>query len=106
VRALAWLQFQVRKTLRKGGHPVPLSRAFNSLIFAFWVSVGAAAPEFIWRGLVALAGHLAWRDVYSAIVIAMLLGPVRACADGVLRDSWCAARAPPTLTLPRKGGGD
>jgi hypothetical protein len=54
--------------------PVPLSRAFNALVFAFWVSVCAAAPEFIWRGLVALAGHLAWRDVYSAILIAMLLG--------------------------------
>jgi hypothetical protein len=53
---------------------VPLSRAFNYFVFAFWVSVCAAAPEFIWRGLVALAGHLAWRDLYSAILIAMLLG--------------------------------
>jgi hypothetical protein len=53
---------------------VPLGRAFNSVVFAFWVSVCAAAPEFIWRGLVALAGHLALRDVYSAILIAMLLG--------------------------------
>jgi hypothetical protein len=53
---------------------VPLSRAFNAVVFAFWVSVCAAAPEFIWRGLVALAGHVAWRDVYSAILIAMLLG--------------------------------
>jgi hypothetical protein len=52
---------------------VPLSRAFNAVVFAFWVSVCAAAPEFIWRGLVALAGHLAWRDVYSAILIAVLL---------------------------------
>ncbi len=52
---------------------MPLSRAFNCIVFAFWVSVCAAAPEFIWRGLVALAGHLALRDVYSAILIAMLL---------------------------------
>src|SRR5260221_2661906 len=59
--------------LCRGGRPVPLSRAFNAGVFAFWVSVCAAAPEFIWRGLVALAGHLALRDVYSAILIAMLL---------------------------------
>src|SRR5260370_5117073 len=29
----------------------------------------------------------------------------RACVDGALRDSWCAARATPHPSLPLRGGG-
>jgi hypothetical protein len=52
---------------------MPLSRAVNCVAFAFWVSICAAAPEIIWRGFVNLASHLTLSEVYSAILIALLL---------------------------------
>jgi predicted PurR-regulated permease PerM len=52
---------------------MPLSRVVNCAVFAIWVSICAAAPEFIWRGFVILAGHLTLSVVYSVILIALLL---------------------------------
>jgi hypothetical protein len=52
---------------------VPLGRLFDCLIISCWIAVGAAAPEFIWRGLAILVAHLTLQEVYSVILIGMLL---------------------------------
>jgi hypothetical protein len=51
-----------------------LSLALNCILFALWVSVCAAAPEFIWRGFILASAHITLSDVYSALVLAMFLG--------------------------------
>jgi hypothetical protein len=48
-------------------------RLLARLAFAFWVSVCAAAPEFIWQGLLLLGGHLTLFNLYSVILIGLIL---------------------------------
>ena len=50
-----------------------VSRPLTYLGFAAWVSVCAAAPEFIWQGLMLLLGHFSLQNVYSIILIGMIL---------------------------------
>ena len=47
----------------------PLAR----LAFAAWVSICAAAPEFIWQGLLQLGGHFTLVNLYSVILIGLIL---------------------------------
>jgi hypothetical protein len=47
----------------------PLAR----LAFAVWVSICAAAPEFIWQGLLQLGGHFTLVSLYSVILIGLIL---------------------------------
>jgi hypothetical protein len=55
------------------GPAVPISQALACLVFAFWVSICAAAPEFIWQGLLVMWSHFDATQVYSAVFIGMLL---------------------------------
>jgi len=48
-------------------------RLLARLAFAFWVSICAAAPEFIWQGLILLGGHLTLFNLYSVILIGLVL---------------------------------
>lgn len=41
--------------------------------FSIWVSVCAAAPEFIWRGLLALVGHFSLQNVFAIGLIGLIL---------------------------------
>ncbi len=50
-----------------------ISRFLTYLGFAFWVSVCAAAPEFIWQGLLALIDHFSRQNVYAIILIGVIL---------------------------------
>ena len=50
-----------------------VSRPLTYLGFAAWVSVCAAAPEFIWQGLMLLLGHFSLQNVYSIILIGLIL---------------------------------
>jgi hypothetical protein len=52
---------------------VSVSRPLTYLGFACWVSVCAAAPEFIWQGLLALAGHFTRNNVYAIFLIGLIL---------------------------------
>jgi hypothetical protein len=52
---------------------MPIGRVIDCIVFAIWVSICAAEPEFIWQGFVILASHLSLSEVYSAILIALLL---------------------------------
>ncbi len=49
------------------------SPALARLAFALWVSICAAAPEFIWQGLLQLGGHFTLVNLYSVIVIGLIL---------------------------------
>jgi len=53
----------------EGRAPGPIAH----VAFALWVSVCAAAPEFIWQGLLQLGSHLTWYNLYSAAVIGVIL---------------------------------
>ena len=48
-------------------------RPLAYLAFAAWVAVCAAAPEFIWQGLLALLGHFSRENVYSIVLIGLIL---------------------------------
>ena len=50
-----------------------VSRLLTCLGFALWVSVSAAAPEFIWQGLLVLAGHFSRQNVYAIFLIGLIL---------------------------------
>ena len=50
-----------------------LDRAASALTFAAWVSVCTAAPEFIWRGMRVALGHVGPADLYSALLIGLIL---------------------------------
>jgi hypothetical protein len=52
---------------------VSVSRPLTYLGFAFWVSVCAAAPEFIWQGLVLLTGHFTRQNVYAIFLLGLIL---------------------------------
>ena len=45
----------------------------TALTSALWVAVSAAAPEFIWRGLMVTLGHLDLGDVVQALLIGLIL---------------------------------
>jgi hypothetical protein len=49
--------------------PSPLAR----LAFAVWISICAAAPEFIWQGLLQVGGHFTLVNLYSVILIGLIL---------------------------------
>jgi hypothetical protein len=49
------------------------SRFVTYLGFAVWVSICAAAPEFIWQGLLSLSGHFSRHNVYAIILIGLIL---------------------------------
>jgi hypothetical protein len=46
---------------------------FTCLGFATWVSVCAAAPEFIWQGSLVLFGHFSFQTVWSIALIGLIL---------------------------------
>jgi len=48
-------------------------RPLGHLAFAAWVSICAAAPEFIWQGLFLLGAHISWLNLYSVILIGPIL---------------------------------
>ncbi|WP_244817800.1 hypothetical protein [Caballeronia sp. Lep1P3] len=52
---------------------MPLRRASNGFFFALWVAVCAAAPEFLWQGLVSLVGHFSLTDAAAALLIGAIL---------------------------------
>ena len=60
---------------------MPLSRVVNGFFFALWVAVCAAAPEFLWQGLLSVFGHFTWVTGASALLIGAILAffvePVR-----------------------------
>ncbi|MCX5514870.1 hypothetical protein [Kaistia algarum] len=43
------------------------------LICALWISICAAAPEFIWRGLEIFLSHPSWANLLSVLLIALIL---------------------------------
>jgi hypothetical protein len=47
--------------------------AASAVILALQVAIGAAAPEFIWRGLLAALDHPSWGDLFSALLIGLNL---------------------------------
>jgi hypothetical protein len=47
--------------------------AGSAVIFATWVSVCAAAPEYIWQGLVIAFKHPSLDDVLSALLLGLIL---------------------------------
>jgi len=49
--------------------PGPLAR----VAFALWVSICAAAPEFIWQGLLQLGGHVTVFNLYTVVVVGLIL---------------------------------
>lgn len=49
------------------------SRFLTYLGFAVWVSVCAAAPEFIWQGLLSLIGHFSRQNLYAIVLIGLIL---------------------------------
>ncbi len=50
-----------------------VSRFLTCLGFAAWVSVCAAAPEFIWQGLLSLIGHFSRQNIYAIVLIGLIL---------------------------------
>lgn len=44
-----------------------------ALICAFWISICAAAPEFIWQGLNLALGHVTRVDMLAALLIGLVL---------------------------------
>lgn len=44
-----------------------------ALICAFWISICAAAPEFIWQGLNLALGHITRVDMLAALLIGLVL---------------------------------
>lgn len=53
--------------------PVSAIKLFTYLGFATWVSVCAAAPEFIWQGSLVLFGHFSLQTVWSIALIGLIL---------------------------------
>jgi hypothetical protein len=53
--------------------PVPLGRVANAFFFALWVAVCAAAPEFLWQGLLSLFSHFSLTDAAAALLIGAIL---------------------------------
>ena len=49
-----------------------LFRALPYLVFACWVSICAAVPEVLWRGLTVLIKHFSASDVYAIILIGLM----------------------------------
>jgi hypothetical protein len=61
-----------------------------ALACSLWIAISAAAPEFIWQGAVAAAGHIGWTDALGAVLIGLVLAffvePVmEQMRDGVAR---------------------
>jgi hypothetical protein len=52
---------------------MPLRRASNGFFFALWVAVCAAAPEFLWQGVISLLGHFSFTDAAAALLIGAIL---------------------------------
>jgi hypothetical protein len=52
---------------------VSVANLLICLGFAIWVSVCAAAPEFIWQGLLELLGHFSAQTGWSIVLIGLIL---------------------------------
>jgi hypothetical protein len=52
---------------------VPLGHIPNGFFFALWVAVCAAAPEFLWQGLLSLSHHFTLVNAASALLIGAIL---------------------------------
>jgi hypothetical protein len=52
---------------------VSVRRSLTYFGFAFWVSICAAAPEFIWQGLMLLTGHFTRQNVYAIFLLGLIL---------------------------------
>jgi hypothetical protein len=52
---------------------VSTAKLFTYLGFAVWVSVCAAAPEFIWQGLLELIGHFSLETALSIVLVGLIL---------------------------------
>src|ERR1700737_4285042 len=52
---------------------VPLGQVLNGFVFALWVAICAAAPEFLWQGLLSLSHHITLVNAASALLIGAIL---------------------------------
>ena len=81
-------------------------RPLAYLAFAVWVSVCAAAPEFIWQGLLALLGHFSRENVYSIVLIGLILTvfvePILAPRRGFTSPSGCGCITSTGATRTRR----
>ena len=72
----------------------------SSLVFALWIAICAAAPEFIWQGIGIGLGHVSRADLLSALLIGLILAffvePLMRRLDDLLHR---ARDAPPVRNL-------
>src|ERR1700691_719423 len=45
----------------------------SALAAALWIAICGAAPEFIWRGLRIALAHPSWTELFSALLIGLIL---------------------------------
>jgi hypothetical protein len=50
-----------------------LLAGLSAATFSLWVAICTAAPEFIWRGLRIATGHIERADLYSALLVGVIL---------------------------------
>jgi hypothetical protein len=64
-----------RPATKEAGNKSPeaVPNLLINLGFAIWVSVCAAAPEFIWQGLLELLHHFSRQTAYSIVLIGLIL---------------------------------
>ena len=62
-----------KRAYSKSHEAVSVANLFISLGFAIWVSVCAAAPEFIWQGMLELLHHFSRQTAYSIVLIGLIL---------------------------------
>jgi hypothetical protein len=62
-----------KRAYSKSHEAVSIAKLLISLGFAIWVSVCAAAPEFIWQGLLQLLHHFSRQTAYSIVLIGLIL---------------------------------
>jgi len=58
-------------TLRAG--PSAIVVGATALICSLWISICAAAPEFIWQGIKIALAHPSWADFLAALLIGLIL---------------------------------
>jgi hypothetical protein len=50
-----------------------MSDGTSALASSLWIAICCAAPEFIWQGLKIAVGHTGWPELFSALLIGVIL---------------------------------
>jgi hypothetical protein len=84
--------------------PVSAIKLFTYLGFATWVSVCAAAPEFIWQGSLVLFGHFSLQTVWSIALIGLILTVFVESILERARRTMAAGASPRSQPFGRRAG--